>query len=123
MYDEGNDLDQNFFDDHSEALNSPYYTIDDFSCVSNSLLKKWFSILQIDIGSMNQNFEKLQKYLNVAKGKFRVIALSETWCNDDRADQNYVWQISNYTPIHQIRQTAQKGGDIALFVKITLILR
>ena len=71
---------------------------------------------------MNQNFEKLQKYLNVAKGKFRVIALSETWCNDDRADQNYVWQISNYTPIHQIRQTAQKGGDIALFVKITLVL-
>ena len=27
-----------------------------------------------------------------------------------------VWQILNYTPIHQIRQTGQKGGGIALFV-------
>ena len=65
---------------------------------------------------MNKNFEKLQEYLNVVKGKFSIIALTETWCNDDRADKNSVWQISNYTPIHQIRQTGQKGGGIALFV-------
>ena len=28
MDDEGNDLDLNFFNDHSEAVSSPYYTID-----------------------------------------------------------------------------------------------
>ena len=35
----------------------------------------------------------------------------------ERADKNSVWQISNYTPTHQIRQTGQKGGGIALFVQ------
>ena len=51
---------------------------------------------------MNKNVEKLQEYLNAVKGKFSIIALTETWSNDDRADKNLVWQISNYTPIHQI---------------------
>ena len=82
MDDEGNDPDLIFFNDHSEAASSPYYTIDEFSCVSNSLLKNSFSILQINIRSMNKNFEKLQEYLNVVKGKFSIIALTEMWCND-----------------------------------------
>ena len=37
MDDEGNDPDLNFFNDHSEVVKSPYYTIDEFSCASNSL--------------------------------------------------------------------------------------
>ena len=113
MDDEGNDPDLNFFNDHSETVSSPYYTIDEFSCASNSLSKNSFSILQINIRSMNKNFEKFEEYLNVVKGKFSIIALTETWCNDDRADQNSFWQISNYTPIDQIRQTGQKGGGTA----------
>ena len=72
---------------------------------------------------MNKNFEKLQEYLNVVKGKFSIIALTETWCNDDRADKNSVWQILNYTPIQQIRQTRQKGGGLLYLCTITLILR
>ena len=42
---------------------------------------------------MNKNFEKLQEYLNVLKGKFSIIALPETWCNEGRADKNSAWQI------------------------------
>ena len=104
-----------FFNDHSETVSSPYYTFDKFSCASNSLLKNSFSILQINIKSMNKIFEKLKEYLSVVKGKFSIIALTETWCNDHRADKNSAWQIANCTPIHQIRQSGQKGGVIALF--------
>ena len=91
MDDKGNDPDLNFFNDHSEAVGLPYYNIDEFSCACNSLLKNSFSILQTDIRNMNKNFEKLPGYLNVVKGKFSIIALTETWCNDDRADKNSVW--------------------------------
>ena len=59
---------------------------------------------------MNKNFEKLQEYPNVVNGKFNIIALTETWCNDYRADKNSAWQISHYTPIHQSRHTGQKSG-------------
>ena len=82
MDDEGNDADLIFFNDHSEAVSLLYYTIGEFSCASNGLLKNSFSILQINIRSMNKNFEKLQEYLNVVKGKFSIIALTEMWCND-----------------------------------------
>ena len=104
-----------FFNHHSEAVRLPYYTIDEFSCASKSLLNS-FIILQINIRSMNKNFERLQEYLNVVKGKFSIIALTETWCNDNRADKNSVWQILNYKPIDKIRQTGQERGVIALFV-------
>ena len=42
MDDEDNDPDLNSFNDHSEAVSSPYYTIDEFSCTSNSLWKIHF---------------------------------------------------------------------------------
>ena len=58
MDDEGNDLVLNFFRDHSKAVSSSYYTIDEFSCASNIFLKNSFSILQINFKSMNKNFEK-----------------------------------------------------------------
>ena len=99
--DEANDPDLNIFNDHSEAVSFPYYTVDKFSCPSNSLLKSSFSILQINIRSMNKKFEKLQEYLNVVKGKFSIIALTETWCNDDRADKTLYGkniQLHTYSP-------------------------
>ena len=46
---------------------------------------------------MSQNFENLQEYLNVVKGKFSIIALTETWCNDDRADKNCMANIELHT--------------------------
>ena len=83
-----NDPDLIFFNDYSEAVSSPYYSIDEYSCASTSLLKNSFSILQINIRSMNKNFEILHEYLNIDKGKYSIIALTETWYNDNRADEN-----------------------------------
>ena len=45
MDDKGNDPHLNFFNDYSKAVSFPYYTIDEFSCASNSLLKNSFFIL------------------------------------------------------------------------------
>ena len=72
MDDEGNYPDLTFLNDRSEAVSTPHYNIDDFSCASNSLLKNSFSILQINIGSMSKSFEKLQEYLNVFKDKLSI---------------------------------------------------
>ena len=116
LSDDGSDPDLNFFNDQFEAVNSPYFTIEEFSSSSQNLLKNSFSILHINIRSLNKNFEKLLGYLSVVKGEFSIIALTETWCNDDKADKNSLWQIPNYTPIHQIRKNGQKGGGVALYI-------
>ena len=39
------------------------------------------------------------------------------WCSDDKADGNSLWQLPNYTAIHQIRNNSQKG---ALYVHNSL---
>ena len=106
LSDENNDPDINFFNKKSEVVNWPYYNVDKFYSSSQNLLKNSFSVLHINIRSMNKNFEKLREYLSHAKGNFSVIALTETWCNDDETDKNSLWQLPNYTAIHQIRNSS-----------------
>ena len=88
LSDENNDPDINFFNKKSEVVNSPYYNVDRFNSSSQNLLKNSFSILHINIRSMNKNFEKLHEYLSHVKGNFSIKALTETWCSDDKADKN-----------------------------------
>ena len=65
LIDESNDPDINFFSDKSEAANSPYFSIDEFISSSQKPLKNSFSILHINIRSLNKNFEKLREYLSL----------------------------------------------------------
>ena len=88
MGDENNDPDINFFNEKSEAVNSPYYNADKFNSSSRNLLKNSFSVLHINIRSMNKNFEKLHEYLSHVKGNFSIKVLTETWCSDNKADKN-----------------------------------
>ena len=41
-------------------------------------------------------------------------------CSDDKADKNSLWQLPNYTAIHQIRNSSQKGGSIVLYIHNSL---
>ena len=120
MSDENNDPDINFFNEKSEVVNSPYYDVEKFNSSSQNLLKNLFSVLHINIRSMKKNFEKLCEYLSHVKGNFSIVALTELWCSDDNADKNSLWQLPNYTTIHQIRNSSQKGGGIALYVHNSL---
>ena len=120
MSDANSDPDRNFSNEKSEAVNSPYYNVDRFNCSSQNLLKSSFSVLYINIRSMNKNFEKLREYLSQVKGNFSIIALTEMWCSYDKADKNTLWQLPNSTVIHQIRNSGQKGGGIGIYVHNTL---
>ena len=68
MNDENNDPDINFFNEKSRAINAPYYNVDKFNSSSQNLLKNSFSVLHINIRSMNKIFEKLREYLAHIKG-------------------------------------------------------
>ena len=69
---------------------------------------------------MKKNFEKLCEYLSHVKRNFSVVAFTETWCSDDKVDKKSLWQLPNYTAIHQIRNNSQNGGGIALYVHNSL---
>ena len=59
LSDENNDPDINFFNKISEAINLPYYNVDQFNSSIQNLLKNSFFVLHINIRSMTKNFEKL----------------------------------------------------------------
>ena len=107
LIDEGNDPDINFFNDKSETVDSPYFSVDEFNSLSEKLLQNSFSILHINIRSLLKNFEKLREYLSPVKRDFSVVVLTETWCNDNKTAQNSILQLPNYTPIHQIKNNGQ----------------
>ena len=76
--DENNDPDINFFNEKSETVKSSYYNMDKFNSSSQNLLKNSFSVLHINIRSMNKTFEKFREYLSHVKGNLSIIALTET---------------------------------------------
>ena len=83
--------------------------------------KNFLKILSLSyILILNKNFGKLHGYLSLVKRDFSVVALTETWCNNDKAAQNSLLQLPNYTPIHQIRNNGQRGGGVVLYVHNSL---
>ena len=61
LTEESNDPDINFFNNKSEAVDSPYFSVNEFISSSQKLLKNSFSIMHIDIRSLNKFFEKLRE--------------------------------------------------------------
>ena len=114
-----NDPDKNFFNDNLQETDSPYFSIDQFIEVSEKLNEEMFSVFHLNIRSLHKNIEKLKNILSFLKGRFSVIVLTETWC-DDTAQDNSLFEIPNYTAIHQTRKNDRRGGGICVFLEKTL---
>ena len=110
-----NDPDINFFNNKYDAVNSPYFSLAEVLCKVEKLLR-----YHINIRSLNKNFDKLLKFQSIMKNEFDIIVISETWCNDDNTNINSLYQIPNYTPIHQLRKTSNKDGGMVLYIHKTI---
>ena len=117
---DGNGPDINLFNNKYDAVNSPYFSLAEVPCKVEKILENSFSVYYINIRSLNKNFDKLLKFLSIIKNEFDIIAISETWCNDDNININSLYQIPKYTPIHQIRKTSSKGGGLVLYIHKTI---
>ena len=77
----------------------------------------------INIRSLNKTFERLLEFSSIMKNEFDVIAISETWCNDDSINVNSLYQIPDYSLTHQIRKIGNKGGRLALNIQKTITFK
>ena len=115
------DPDSNFFNESKfQNLDSPYYTLEELITFSKEISENMFSIFHLNIRSVNKNFENLKNLLQEIKHDFKVIILSESWLKDENANQNSLYQIPNYIPIHQIRKGSSKGGGVSIYIHKTL---
>ena len=71
-----------------------------------------FSILYLNIRSLNENFESPANLLVEINLCFKVICVTESWCSDDLHTNNK-HQLPNYAGIHQIRKN---GKTITIFI-------
>ena len=111
------DPDENFFNAFN-FKDSQYFTPEEFSQNLNSFDKSSFSLLHLNIRSLQKNFNSLLNLLITLKFEFKVICITETWCSDNAKDHN-LFELPQYKYIHQVRR-AGKGGSIAVFLQESL---
>ena len=81
--DDNADLDINFYqNDLTEEMCSKYFEPENLKTFFTPLTNN-FSLLHVNIRSMQKNFEKLLELLHETQHNFSVICLTETWASDD----------------------------------------
>ena len=124
LLDNLSDPDFNFFNDNNlKTINTQYCSPDDINTQLITSSENSFSVLHVNIRSISKNFEKLKDLLSNTNFKFKIICLSETWCKDEDVKNNSLFQIPNYSTIHQIRSGDKKGGGVCMFLHNTLVYK
>ena len=82
---------------------------------------KTFSVLHLNVRSLNQNVESLKELLTTIKFEFKIICLTETWCTDDSRNET-LFNLENYTSINQVREHG-RGGGICVFIHNSLTFK
>ena len=100
---------------------STYYNLNE---AKNKLLnenRKSLSIFHLNIRSLKKNFEDFKYFLNELNFEFKIICLSETWCQSDELT-NSLYNIPNYVARHQIRKHS-KGGGVSIYIHKSLMFK
>ena len=84
--------------------------------------KNSISVLDLNVRSMNKNFEVLSEFYSKMNHIFRAICFSETWANEENINKNSAFQLKNHNVIHQVRNPC-KGGGLCIFINETLFCK
>ena len=107
------DPDENFFKESLADLVTKYFfpeTLPDY--FHNN---KGFSILHLNIRSLQKHFDNFNSFLSHLNFTFKVICLSETWFHDAKHAASL--NLSNYQMINLHRQNGQAGGGACIFIQ------
>lgn len=90
--------------------NCKYYSDDELN--AKIAMDNTFSLIHFNARSMYANFNKMKEYLNKMNGKFKVIALSETWMKQERRTE---FPLDGYE-LYYTNRDNKTGGGVAFFV-------
>lgn len=91
------------------VIECEYYNDEQFN--NSKMINAGFSVIHLNSRSMNSNFSKITDYLKRLNGQFSIIAVSETWLNDENKNN---FQINGYE-LHWVNRSSKRGGGVALF--------
>ena len=113
------DPDVDFFQNIS-SLDAEYFKIGNTKTfVDNNISSNSFSVLHVNIRSMQKNFEKFKEFFKTLQFNFNAICLSETWCNSLDSTKNSNYRLHRYKSFHHTRD-GYKGERLCIFLRNTL---
>ena len=122
LLDDSNDPDKNFCN-NIQAVNTQYYLPSELLSLSEKLriYSGNFSMIHLNIRSAKKNFEKLKDFFSQTGSFFKVLCLTETWFHD-RNNESSLYQLPQYTAIHQNRSSHKsgRGGGITMYIHESL---
>ena len=102
--------------DHEHDLThipSKYVTVNQLKDIAKGFSNNTFSLLHLNIRSINKHFDELQIFLdNQSKQQFSIIGLTETWLS---SDTNLPYALNDYDFIVNNRSN-RTGGGVALYL-------
>ena len=119
LLDNNNDPDENFCEE-SYFADTSYYSTEEAKQKSSYSKSNSFSLLHLNIRSLQKNFDKLIDFLATLDFEFKVIWISETWCSVN-VSYDSLYKPPNYNSIHQTRGNGKSGGVVAIFMHNTLV--
>ena len=105
--------DHTFLNVDEKMLDTPYYQPDKFNKTKR---EDQFSILNLNIRSMNSNFSNFLDFYKNIKFCFDVICITETWEEKEAPlSKNSLFNLPRYKLVSQPR-TSSKGGGVCIYV-------
>ena len=98
----------------SSSINSKYYSPSDF--IDAKLSKKSFTMIHLNIASLQCHIDELRTLLSLIDHPFDVICITETRLHDDQPLSNI--QIEGYDFIHT--PTPTRCGGAGIYIKSSL---
>ena len=111
LFDSCNDSEYDLFIQNSREIKTPYYSVDEFQQIQNDD----FSVLHLNIRSLQKNFDSFRMFVNECKTTFDVICLSETW-RETEVSNNTLYALPNYTIIELPRDSGKRGGGLLMYL-------
>ena len=71
---------------------------------------------------MKKNFEEFKDFIISLNHEFSIISLTQTWCLDDPRNET-LFNLENYTSIHQARDSDRNGGGTCFFIHNSLAFK
>ena len=110
----------NFYTLNEQSFNTKYFTENDISLKSNS--DKDFSILSVNIRSIQKNFETFKEFYKNLNFLFDIICLTETW-EDPKTPlaKNSLYDLPCYEIVSQPRIEKKRRWHRNLYPQISYI--
>ena len=110
LLDDSKDPAKNFYN-NIQAVDTQYFFPSELLYLSEKLYinSENVSMIHFNIRSAKKNFEKLKDILSQTGSLLKVLCLTEPW-SDDRDSERLLYQLRQYTTIHQHKSPCHKSG-------------